>query len=315
MTSHEIPFDFGLRQPVTTRRRIAQQWQEKERLVLVSLALGLLCLAPDLVAAVLARSIMLLSDSLKSASETLAVLFSWLALRQMRRARANEYNYGQGKLENIAGVVVGGALLLSWATVIYSAIQHLRHPAALENIGLAVVINGLEALADLWLWRRNYRLSQTDPSPLLEAQWRLSRALTISDAFVVGALLLSSLCQPFAWATYIDPAGALILSVFLLIAAYRVLTDAMKGLLDRTLEESLQLVILAELATAYDDFIALHGIRSRRSGSQAYIEIFVEFDGTSPMAEVQQQINQMKARLEARIHNSHVMIVPATAPI
>ena len=82
VTSHVIPFDFGLRQPVTTRRRIAQQWQEKERLVLVSLALGLLCLAPDLVAAVLARSIMLLSDSLKSANETLAVLFSWLALRQ-----------------------------------------------------------------------------------------------------------------------------------------------------------------------------------------------------------------------------------------
>jgi divalent metal cation (Fe/Co/Zn/Cd) transporter len=107
----------------------------------------------------------------------------------------------------------------------------------------------------------------------------------------------------------------LLLSGLLLFSAYRVITGSFFDLLDHRLEESLQFIILAEVAAQLHEIAELHGIRSRRSGSSVYIEIFLEFDGRRPMAEVQTVINRMKEGLEQQIQGSHVTIVPATARV
>ena len=49
--------------------------------------------------------------------------------------------------------------------------------------------------------------------------------------------------------------------------------------LDKTLDEELQMVIVRHLAQYFNEYTELHGVRSRRSGSNVYIEIFLEFDG------------------------------------
>jgi divalent metal cation (Fe/Co/Zn/Cd) transporter len=149
----------------------------------------------------------------------------------------------------------------------------------------------------------------------LESQWRLYRAKTAANISVLTSLLLSSVFRGQHWAAYIDPAGAIIISGFLLLSAYRVITDSIYDLLDRTLDESLQLVILAELAAYYQEYVALHGIRSRHSGSNVYIEIFMEFESDQRMSEVQEVINRMRASLEQKIKGSQVVIAPAAAPI
>jgi len=84
----------------------------------------------------------------------------------------------------------------------------------------------------------------------------------------------------------------------------------MYDLLDRALEESLQLVILRALASHFHEYEALHGIRSRRTGSNTYIEIFLEFEDERKMSEVQQVIDSIKTDLEQKIQGSHVVIAP-----
>ena len=81
-------------------------------------------------------------------------------------------------------------------------------------------------------------------------------------------------------------------------------------LLDRTLDEELQLVVVRELAEHFDKYEQLHGVRSRRSGGNIYIEIFLEFDGTMQMCDVQDEINRMKKDLETKLPRSSVNIIP-----
>lgn len=287
---------------------------EKERSILTGFILGLVALAPDVVAVILANSVMLLSDLLKSASETVATFLSWLAVRKVRRGKTFDYNYGQGKLENISSLAVAGAMMLSWMIVTYGAIERFRHPKPIGSIGLALFVTGGSALVNLWMWRKNLRLSGVEASPILESQWRLFRSKFAANISVVASLVVSAGFREQRWAAYVDPAGAILISAFLLLSAYRVITDSIYDLLDRTLDESLQLVILAELAVYYHEYVALHGIRSRRSGSNVYIEIFMEFDGDRRMEEVQELIDRMKAGLEAKIRGSQVLIAPTTAP-
>ena len=41
----------------------------------------------------------------------------------------------------------------------------------------------------------------------------------------------------------------------------------------------LSLVIVKELATHFDHYKEIHGVRSRRSGSHVYMDLMLEFDG------------------------------------
>lgn len=290
-------------------------FKEKERSVFTGLLLGLIVLVPDVIAVILANSIMLLSDLLKSGSETVATFLSWLAIRKVRQGKTFDYNYGQGKLENISSLAVAGAMLLSWLVVSYSAIERFRHPSPIGSIGFALFVTSASALVNLWVWRKNGRLARAEPSPIIESQWRLYRTKTAANFCVILSLLLSAAFRERSWSAYIDPIGAVIISGFLLLSAYRVVTDSIYDLLDRTLDESLQLVIIAELATWFHEYVALHGVRSRRSGSNVYIEIFMEFEGDQRMSEVQELINRMKTSLEEKIQGSQVVIAPATEPV
>jgi divalent metal cation (Fe/Co/Zn/Cd) transporter len=67
---------------------------------------------------------------------------------------------------------------------------------------------------------------------------------------------------------------------------------------------------LRELATRFEEYVAIHGVRSRRSGGDVYIQILLEFDGDRKMAEVQQTIDEMKFALEKKIPGSQVLIAP-----
>ncbi len=88
----------------------------------------------------------------------------------------------------------------------------------------------------------------------------------------------------------------------------------MPDLLDKTLDEELQIVIVRELAAFFDEYHALHGVRSRRSGSNVYIEILLEFEGGKQMHEVQKTIDRIKISLEQKIPKSSVSIVPTSTP-
>jgi divalent metal cation (Fe/Co/Zn/Cd) transporter len=169
--------------------------------------------------------------------------------------------------------------------------------------------------ANSWLWRKNYRLAIQDPSPIMDSQWRLFRTKALSDFSVLVALILSLGLSGYSWSMYIDPLASFIIAGFLFFSGYRVIASSLPDLLDKTLDEELQIVIVRELAVFFDDYHALHGVRSRHSGSDIYIEIFLEFDGTRKMCEVQATIDRIKSSLEKKITKSSVSIVPTSTRV
>lgn len=293
----------------------------KERTVFVSLIIDVVLWIPDIAAAVLSGSITMFADVLKCGNEILATFFAYLTLRKMNRAKGGAfiYDYGMGKFENLTGIITGIVMFVSLALVFFTAIHRIYVPEELvvEGAYLGVGLMALGVAVNTWLWFRNYRLCQKSPSPIMESQWRLFRTKAFSDASVFSALVLSLLLHDFWWSLYIDPVASFVIVGFLLSSGYRVIMSSLPDLLDKTLDESLQMVIVRELAAFFDDYTELHGVRSRRSGSHIYIEIHLEFDGNRKMCEVQDVINRIKASLEAKIPRSEVSIVPTsvTCPV
>jgi cation diffusion facilitator family transporter len=291
--------------------------EERERSIFVGFVVAFCLLIPCVVSAYIAKSLTLAVDMLISLAETLASLLSWVIIRRVARGRNLDFNYGFGKLENISGLAVAGVMVASFMAVVIEGIERLREPVAIVRAGviLGVAITAFAAVSDSWLWVKNFRLAKRQPSPLMEAQWRFFRSKSVCDYCVLASLACTLLFHAFDWSTYIDTFFSFVLSGFLLWSAYQITADSMYDLLDRAIDESLQFEITRLLAEHFDAYEGLHGVHTRRSGDQIYIELYLEFDGRKLMGEVQKTIDRLTADLEGRIPSSHVSVCPRTSPV
>jgi len=289
----------------------------RQRTVLVSLIIDFVLWLPDICAAILSGSIVLFADAIKCANEILATFFAYLTLRKMAKGGRGAYDYGLGKFETITSIITGAVMFVSLALVFFVAVYRMIYPEELVLGGayLGIVLMTIGVCMNTYLWLKNYRLCQCDPSPIMESQWRLFRTKAFSDFSVLASLIATLAFAHYAWSLYIDPLASFIIAGFLLTSGYRVITSSLPDLLDKTLDEELQMVIVRHLAAFFDDYTALHGVRSRRSGTNVYIEIFLEFDGNKKMSEVQGSINRIQASLEKQIPKSCVSIIPTDQAI
>ncbi|MFA5267294.1 MAG: cation transporter [Methanoregula sp.] len=282
-----------------------------QKLVFTGLCMDFLIIIPETVAIILSGSATLLSDVIKCANEMLATAFALLVIRRVTLGGKFSYDYGMGKFESLTRIITGGVMLISLCILFLFTSYRLLNPEPFDIdaaiIGIPLMI--LAATADSYHWRTYYRRALKEPSPIIEAQWRLRRAKTFSDLLILLALVLSVLLASWHWAEYIDPIVSFIIIGFLLLAGYREISSSLPDLFDKTLEEELQLLILRELATSFDQYAEFHGVRSRRSGSRVYIEIFLGFDPEEKAGDVQNFATHLKQSLEFQIPGSVVSVV------
>jgi cation diffusion facilitator family transporter len=291
------------------------EYRVKERLVRISFLGGVVTVLLKLIATAIANSLTLLTDLLRNSGETLAYFFTWLTLRKIARGKALSYEYGYGKLESLSSLLVAGVMLLYLIIALHGAIMRFQHPVVIDRVEMGFLVALASGGSSTWMWKRYYRLARQDRSPIVESQWRLSRAKAMANLCVVLSLGLSMGFSQYSWSVYIDPTATVVLAGFLVFSIYSIVSMNVFDLLDRALGESLQLIILRELTAYYDDYIAFHGMRSRRSGKHVYIDIFLQFDGKQTIAEVQEVTDKMKVALEQKIPGSHVVIAHATSRV
>ncbi len=283
----------------------------KQRTVFYSLCFDIGLWIPEIIAFALSGSITLLADVMKCGNEILATFFALLILLKMRKSGQFLYDYGMGKFETITRTITGGVMLVSILIISYAAIHRLLfpEPVGIEGAMIGIPLMLITAVCDTFLWQKNYRIALLDPSPIMESQWRLRRAKAFADITVLLALTLSFYLAHTGWAVYIDPAASFIIIGFLMLAGYREISSSLPDLFDKTLEEDLQILILRELSLSFNKYHEFHGVRSRRSGSRVYIEIFLGFDPEQRMGDAQDFAASLKKSLEDQIPGSTVSIV------
>jgi len=286
----------------------------KEKTVVLSLLCDIGLWLPEIAAVVLSGSVTLFADVMKCGNEILATAFALIILLKMKKGGAFRYDYGMGKFETFTRSATGVVMLVSIIIIFFAAFHRIFVPAPLQPAGayIAVPLMVISAIIDTCLWQKNYRISLSDPSPIMEAQWRLRRAKSFSDIAVLLSLVLSFALIGYSWSTYIDPVISFVIIGFLLIAGFREISSSLPDLFDKTLEEELQIVILHELSAFFTEYEGFYGVRSRRSGSLIYIDIFLGFDPALRMGEMQATSDRLKASLERQIPGSVVSIVPTS---
>lgn len=289
-------------------------YETREKVIFKSLVIDLVFWIPDILLAVISGSVTLYADVIKSGNEILSTFFAWLAMRKITKGGGDVYDYGMGKFETLTGIITGAVMFLSLVLVFAITSFKLLNPSLLHEEGtvLAIGMMAIGVCVNTWLWREKSHIAKKEYSPVMESQVRLFKTKALTDLTVLIALLLVMMLADYEWAIYIDPVASFIVIGSFLFSGYRTISSSLPDLLDKTIDEELQLEVVRALADYFDEYEAFHGVRSRRSGNNIYIELFLEFNGDKKFADVQDVINRIKNTLEQKIPKSSVTIMPCT---
>ncbi|NCA81626.1 MAG: cation diffusion facilitator family transporter [Opitutae bacterium] len=287
-----------------------QQAARQARALWISVALELVGFMPYVLIAILSGSLLLLSDLADFFRNFAANAVSLHILGKIRKGQVHEFNYGAGKLER-AGSLFGALCYVGTLTGVaaYSVVRFLR-PAPLHVgftlVGMLGLIVAIVMSAGFWIYYK--RLAVESPGPLIDVQWRHQRTDVLSSAAVLVALGLAMVFREEGWAVYIDPACGLAYSVFAIGSYVPVMRESLKDLLDQTLAEDVQIIVMRRLAEHFNDYEAFHGVRSRRAGNRLLIEVTLGFDPAKTVGEAVKTIESLRTAIEGDIANAEVSV-------
>ncbi|MEI8248790.1 MAG: cation diffusion facilitator family transporter [Lentisphaerota bacterium] len=283
---------------------------ERQKALRMSFIAGLFDVIITVAAFAFSNSSVLLADFLKTTIEFIAVLLSLLAMRKVCKGADSNFEYGLGKLENLSSMFVGTTMALSFMIITGMAFKNIIHPEHISGYGLWIsifsqtiyfFINGMLCL-------KNRRAAKLGASPIMAAQARLFLTRFIGNLFILLSLVLSMTLKDFKWSVYIDPTASLMIAFAIFLSTIGIFKNSFMDLLDKTLEENHQIIILGELALCFNEYEQIHGIRSRRSGNKVYIEIFIEFEPEKKVSEITQTIAKLSSSISQKITGSSVTI-------
>jgi cation diffusion facilitator family transporter len=293
---------------MTTHRQI-------ETVSAAGLLLSIAALAVVTYTALTSNSVALLADLCNSALELAADLVAFITFRLLRSRRFSRLEYGLGKFENVAGLLIGLLMCLGALGLVVLTIERFQHPEELEGSGVWVAIASILALGSVnaWMYVRTRRLAGEDSTPIIETQAKLFRSKMLTD-FVLATALAGGSLLGGAWAHNLDPLASVVVIVVMLSEAWQMLSHAVSDLVDQTINESMQMVVNRHLIRHFDSYEMLDRVRSRKSGGDVFIEIFLAFDAKRTIGGIQPLIDDLCSGIEGEIRRSRVtVVVRATA--
>lgn len=200
------------------------------RLLSIALALIVGFLLVEVIVAIISGSLALLSDAGHMLTDTAALAGSLVVIRLAARPSSSKWTFGLKRAEILSAAVNGITLVVISGIVAVEAIRRLLDPPKVEGGPVLVVaLLGVAVnLVAVWVLAKANRQS-------LNVEGSFQHILTDLYAFI--ATVLAGVLILFAGFTRADTIASLIIVVLMLHAAWGLLTDSGRILLEGTPED------------------------------------------------------------------------------
>ena len=271
------------------------------RVTFVGFAVNLVLSLLKLVAGVFGRSGAMIADAVHSFSDLATDIVVIVFARISAKPRDDGHDYGHGKYETLATILISIALGIVGVGILADSIRAIRvviDGGLLPRPGLiALVAAVLSIAAKEILYRYTVREGRAIDSPSVVANAWHHR----SDALSSLGTLVGIGCAYFLGERWriADPIAALIVAVFIFKIAFDLIRTGLGELLEKSLPEEPEQEIL-RIVTADPAVREPHNLRTRRIGAAIAIEVHVRVDGAMTVACSHALTVAIERRLRAR---------------
>ncbi len=255
-----------------------QRYRDTRRVTLVGATVNSFLALAQLVSGWLLNSQALVADGVHTLSDLMTDGVVLFAARKASASPDQDHPYGHARIETLATVIVGVFLALAGLGIAWAAGSRLVEPEAMTGpANMAIFFAALTLVAKEGLYQYTHRVAKRLNSRMLDANAWHHRTDAISSLFVlvgVGAAVAG-----YPWA---DALAALIVALFILHIAGRLIVRAAAELIDTALEpekvDRIHRTIL-DVPGVKD----AHMLRTRRHGSDVVADVHIQ---VAPMISV-----------------------------
>lgn len=283
----------------------AHEERAKVRAAQLSILAAAFLIALKTATGFLTGSISVWASLLDSTMDIFASLINFFAVRAASRPADEDHAYGHGKAESLAGLFQSVVIAASGLFLIWEATRRLitPHPTSSEWIGVIVMLIAIFISAGLVMRLRRVARETESPALLSDSIHYVTDIYTNS-----GALLALVIIMLTGW-LIVDPIISIAIALYILWSAFVVGHEAVDVLMDKRLPLDIDEKIASIVASFRDQgVVGFHDLRTRRSGSQKFIDLHLEIERDKRLEEAHAVTVRVLRAIEAEIPRARVHI-------
>ena len=228
---------------------------------------------------ILGKSKALVADGFHSVSDIVGSIVVLVGVYLGNKPADEEHPYGHGKLESIAGNIIGVILVITaYTLIIENVMDYFKETERLipEKITLVIVV--ISIVIKYVLYKYKYRVGMRIKSDAVLADAREHKSDVLSSVGVLVGILLS---------IYVNPIFDLILSVVvgLIIGkeGLHIIFQTSNNLMD--IQDKKLIDGIKEYVDSFGYIENSHDIRMKTSGNMIYLSLHIRLDGNMTIHE------------------------------
>ena len=276
----------------------------------VGSVVNILLTAFKFIAGIFGRSSAMVADAVHSLSDLLTDIIVVVFVRTASKPVDRTHEYGHGKFETLATLIVGCILILAGIGIMVAGIKDCIAFFHGETGGrphmIALIAAVLSIVLKEGVFRYTFSRGRKINSPILIANAKHHR----SDAFssvatligVAGALFLGQK------GIILDPLAAVLVSFYICKSGYEVVKPSIDELLEKSLSQETEKEI-RRILHSVPGIEGVHKLKTRKIGNEIAIEAHTEMDGKMSLEDAHCIATEAENKLRKHFGNkTHVGI-------
>ncbi|MDO9540340.1 MAG: cation diffusion facilitator family transporter [Methanocalculus sp.] len=280
---------------------------EKTRIAGIAIASNTFLVILKLAIGLATGSVAIISDAVHSATDIIASSIAYFAVRTSAHPPDDQHTFGHGKFESLSGLIEAVLILLVALFIIYEAATALISGESTldpDLLGLGMIAVGVSALSNTLISHRMMKIARRTESIALESDaWHLRTDVYTSVGVFAGLILIH-----LTGILIIDAIIALGVGLVIIRTGINLVKRSLGDLLDTRLPED-EVGRIREILIAHcTEYVNFHGLRTRRSGPERFIEFHVMFDQDVLLSTAHDLADHLEADLKLEFPKSHITI-------
>ena len=284
--------------------------KETYRVTIAGSIINILLLAFKFAAGILGHSAAMIADAIHSLTDFVTDAIVLIFVRLGSKPTDRDHDYGHGKYETLASAIIGVSLLVVGMMICYSGVTKTYHAMCGEPLQQPGFIALVAAVASVvlkeWAYRFTVRVGRRCHSEAVVANAWHHRSDALSSVGTTvgigGAIILGE-----KWAV-LDPLTAIVVSFFIMKAAWSVLSKAVDELTDGSLPKETENEI-ESIVSEDKEVSVVHNLCTRRIGNRIAIEMHVRMPGETSLYVAHHHATEIEKRLKQRFGaDTHISI-------
>lgn len=284
--------------------------REKEiyKVTLIGTGVNAVLIVLKFVAGIVGRSSAMVADAVHSLSDFITDIIVLIFVKIAGKPRDKGHDYGHGKFETLATLVIGLILAIAGIGLMINGIEQvvdsLKGNALPRPTMLALIIAIVSILAKEWLYRYSLKKGKEVNSPAVVANAWHHRSDAISSGGtlvgIAGAMFLGE-----RW-RILDPIAAIVVSIFIIKSGYDIMKPCIGELLEASLPEDQEREIL-DIVRGIPGIRNVHNLRSRRIGNGIAIDLHAKMNGSESLADAHARATAAEKAIKARFGDNSII--------